>query len=177
MKHTFVRTGGALAAVLLAASPAHADLPATLTALGPSQENVDGGFRYGTILQASTTSLGSIWGMASFRIDCANPAIGPPLYASRGWSDNGFLGPRRLTITVPEWLPALGYLPGWHNVMGGDLVVCTYMQSGIAKTNLLPFGGAGTTIPLGGDSWEKTEVIPFTLIKPGTAWGGGICIM
>ena len=28
-----------------------------------------------------------------------------------------------------------------------------------------------------GDSWEKTEVIPFTLIKPGTAWGGGICIM
>lgn len=176
MKRTFVRTVGAMAAVLVAASPAHADLQATLTAIGPTQEGMDGAVRFGTVLQASTTSLGSLWGSASFRIDCLNPAIGPPLHGMRGYSNNGIVGPRHVTITVPEWLPAREFLPGWGMVMGGDYVSCIYTQSGSARTNILPFGTGGSTIPLGGDTWDKVEAIPFGLIKPGTVWGGGICI-
>ena len=177
MKRSFVRIGAAVAAVLMAASPAHADLQATLTAIGPSQEGFDGAVRFGTVLQASTRSLGSIWGSASFRIECWNAAIRPALHGSRGYSNNGIVGPRYLTITVPEWLPARQFLPGWDMVMGGEYVPCTYIQSGQARTNVLPFGTGGSTIPLGGDAWETTEVIPFGLIKPGTVWGGGICIL
>lgn len=177
MNQSFIKAVGAAAAVMLAlSSPAHADLRATLQAIGPSQEGFDGAVRFGTVLSASTTSLGSIWGVASFRIECNNPDIRPALYGSRGWSDNGLVGPRYLVITVPEWLPAREFLPGWDRVMGGDYVVCTYMQSGAARTNLLPFGSGGSTIPIGGDSWEKTEVLPFGLIKPGTVYGGGKCI-
>jgi hypothetical protein len=175
MKRKFVGTVGIVASVLMAISPAHADLQATMTSIGPSQEGFDGAVRFGTVLQASTV-LGSIWAAASFRIDCSNPAIRPSIHGSRGFSDNGFVGPRRITVTVPEWLPAREFLPGWDNVMGGDYVVCTYVQSGSARTNLLPIGGGGSAFPIGGDSWDKTEVLPFGLIKPGTAYGGGICI-
>jgi hypothetical protein len=176
MKRRFLKVAAAVAAVSTGVSPAYADLQATLTAIGPTQEGMDGAVRFGTVLEASTQGLGSIWGMASFRIDCFNPAIGPPIHGSRGYSNNGIVGPRRLTITVPEWLPAREFLPGWPNVMGGDFVSCVYTQSGSARTNVLPFGTGGSTIPLGGDTWDKTEVIPFGLIKPGTVWGGGICI-
>lgn len=156
-------------------SPAHADLNATLIPLDAYQLGTDGFITFGTVVTART-NLNSIWASASYRIECSDPAIRPALSGGRGGSSNGLLGPRSITMTAPEWLPAVQELPGWQAVMGGTLVSCVHTNTGHAKTNILPIGGGGTTIPIGGDAWEDSKQITFTVMKPGTSFGGG-CIM
>ena len=176
MKHKHPHRYFALAAVVLMAGPqAHADLQANLHMYPVAQVGVGGFVSFGTIVDAST-NINSIWASANFRIECSDPKIRPAPHGSRGWSDNGIKGPRSIAVSVPEWVPAIQELPGWLGVMGGALVSCVYTTSGFAKTNILPIGGGGVTIPLGGDSWEETRTQAFTVIKPGTSFGGG-CIM
>jgi hypothetical protein len=156
-------------------NPAHADLKANLIPLPAAQVGTDGFISFGTVVTAST-NINSIWASANYRIECSDPAIRPALSGGRGWSDNGLWGPRSVTVTAPEWVPSIQELPGWHMVMGGTYVSCVHTNIGYAKTNILPIGAGGTTIPLGGDTWEETKQITFGVMKPGTSFGGG-CIM
>jgi hypothetical protein len=166
---------GIVASMLVFSGPARADLFASLNALPVYQVGTEAFVSFGTIVDART-NINSIWATGSYRIDCEDPMIRPPLSGSRGWSDNGLKGPRRIIVTVPEMLPATQALPGWQSVMGGSFINCVYTHTGSAKTNFLPIGSGGTTIQIGGDSWEESESIVFGVMKPGTSFGGG-CIM
>jgi hypothetical protein len=177
MKSLNPRYTTVFAAVLLSlCGAARADLQAQLMPLPAFQVGTEGVISFGTIVTAHT-NLNALWASANYRIECSDPAIRPALTGGRGWSDNGFTGPRRVFITAPEYLPAQQALPGWINVMGGTYVSCVNTQWGAAKTHILPIGSGGTAFPIGGDYWEKTESVTFGVIKPGTANGGGICIM
>ena len=167
----------ALAATLLLAglcNSARADLQASLSSLGTYQVGTTGIVRFGTLVEAHT-NLNSIWASASYRIECSDPAIRPPITGGRGWSEFGLSGPKHIFVTAPQWLPAEQELPGWQSVMGGTYVSCVNTQTGHARTNILPIGGGGTTVPIGGDSWEIVLPVTFGMIKPGTSFGGG-CI-
>jgi hypothetical protein len=60
--------------------------------------------------------------------------------------------------------------------MGGERFDCTYTASGAAKTAILQIGSGGAGISLGGEIWEETETSTFSMVKPGTKFGGG-CIL
>lgn len=170
-----LKLGAPIVASLLAFSgPAHADLYANLHALPAYQVGTDAFVSFGTMVDART-NINSIWAAGRYQLECDDPHIRPALTGSRGWSDNGLWGPRRVIVTVPEILPAIQALPGWHAVMGGTFSNCVYTHSGSAKTNFLPIGTGGTTIQIGGDSWEESQSIVFGVMKPGTSFGGG-CI-
>jgi hypothetical protein len=170
---TFI--AAAAVSALALSHPARADLDADLIPLPAVQVGTSGFISFGTVVTART-NINSIWASANYRIECSDPAIRPALAGGRGWSDNGLVGPRSVTVTAPASLPAVQELPGWQAVMGGTYVSCVHTNIGHAKTNILPIGGGGTTIPLGGDSWEESKQITFGLMKPGTSFGGG-CIM
>src|SRR5688572_11172254 len=156
-----IRLGAGIVAGLLAYSgPANADLFAHLHALPAYQVGTDAFVSFGTMVDART-NINSIWAAGRYQIDCEDPHIRPALTGSRGWSDNGFKGPRRVIVTVPEVLPAIQALPGWQAVTGGTFFNCVYTHSGTAKTNFLPIGSGGTTIQIGGDSWEESQSIVF----------------
>jgi hypothetical protein len=163
------------AGVMGASAPARADLQAYIRALPVFQVGTDAFVSFGTVVEART-NLNALWASGNYRLECSDPNIRPPLTGNRGWSDNGLWGPRAVTVTVPATVPSIQALPGWLTVMGGTYVSCTYTHSGSARTNLLPIGSGGTTIPIGGDSWEESETIAFGVMKPGTSFGGG-CIM
>ena len=170
------KLGAAIAAAVIGLnSPARADLQAKLTAIPVYQVGTGGFVSFGSVVSART-NLPSIWASASYQIDCSDPQVRPPLKGGRGWSDNQLFGPSSVTVTAPEWLPAIQELPGWQTVMGGTYVSCVYTTTGFAKTNVFPISGGGTTISIGGDQWEDTQSISFGVMKPGTSFGGG-CIM
>ncbi len=176
MKNTHMKTISLAAALLSTlAGPARADLNAHLIALDTFQKGTSGTIQFGTVVTANT-NLNALWASANFRIDCSEAAIRPAITGSRGWSDNGIQGPRNIYITVPEWVPAEQQLPGWWNVMAGNYVTCVNTQTGFAKTHILPIGGGGSAFPIGGDYWEHTKTTTFGVMKPGTSYGGGICI-
>jgi hypothetical protein len=158
-----------------ASAPVQADLQAYLRALPVYQVSTDAFITFGTVVEART-NMNALWASGNYRIDCDDPHIRPALTGSRGWSDNGFKGPRAITVTVPAVVPSVQALPGWLGVMGGTFVNCTYTHSGAAKNNVLPIGSGGTTVQIGGDNWEESETIFFAAMKPGTSFGGG-CIM
>jgi hypothetical protein len=169
------KIGFGIVAFLLASSgPARADLFATLNALPAYQVGTGAFVSFGTVVDART-NINAIWAGGTYRLECEDPHIRPALTGSRSWSDNGIIGPRQITVTVPAWVPATQALPGWQSVMGGTFFNCVYTHSGAAKTNFLPIGSSGTTIQIGGDYWDEAESIVFGVIKPGTSFGGG-CI-
>jgi hypothetical protein len=175
MKVTKMKIAAAAMAGWLGANiPAHADLNAQLRPLPASQVGTGAFVSFGTVVSAHT-NLNALWASANYRLECSDPAIRPALTGGRGWSDNGFTGPRSITVTAPEWVPATQALPGWQAVMGGTYFSCVNTQWGAAKTHILPIGSGGSSFPIGGDYWEKTESVTFGVIKPGTSFGGG-CI-
>jgi hypothetical protein len=159
----------------LFSTAALADLQSRLDTLPAVQVGTEGIVSFGVMVDAHT-NLNAIWASASYSIDCSDPKIRPALQGSRGWSDNGILGPRHIFVTAPEWIPAQQALPGWQGVMGGSFVSCVLVAKGAAKTHILPIGSGGTSFPVGGDYWEESTSQNFGVMKPGTSFGGG-CIL
>jgi hypothetical protein len=176
MKITNIRAWAGLGAFLtIACAPARADLTAHLLPMETYQVGTDGIITFGTVVQAHT-NLNAIWASANYRIECSDLNIRPALTGSRGWSDNGVVGPRSIYVTAPEWVPARQELPGWQFVMGGTYVSCVNTHTAHAKTHVLPIGAGGGSFPIGGDTWEHSVSQTFGVIKPGTSFGGG-CIL
>jgi hypothetical protein len=169
------RAAGLTVALLAAYIPAaRADLNASLLAYQAHQYGVSASARFGTVVTANT-NLGNIWAHASHSIECSDPNIRPAITGSNGWSDNGFYGPKRITVTSPTTYPTVQGLPGWNAVKGGTRFDCVFSYEGIAKTSLLAIGAGGTSVPFGGDYWESAGSQTFSMIKPGT-FGTGGCI-
>jgi hypothetical protein len=172
-RHTVI---GLVATLLVSVMPAaNADLRANLLTYQAHQQGLGASVRIGTVVTAST-SLPSIWANASFRVECQEPNVRTPITGSRGWSDNGLYGPKTITVTAPtNYTTAMG-LSGWNSIMAGTRFDCVFTAEGAARTNLLPIGGGGSTIPLGGDVWNDSDYQVFSVIKPGNLGTGG-CIV
>jgi hypothetical protein len=170
-RHAF---GGLMTALFVSIMPAaNADLRADLITYQAHQEGIGAAVRIGAAVSAFT-NLPGIWASASHRVECQEPGIRPPITGSRGWSDYGLSGPKSITVTSPtNYTSAIG-LSGWNTVMSGTRFDCVFTAEGAARSNLLPIGGGGSTIPLGGDLWNDSDYQVFSVIKPGGRTGGCI---
>jgi hypothetical protein len=168
-------TTAALAAAFFAnPTPARADLSAHVMAAAPSQVALSGSVRIGTLVDAYT-NLNSLWASISFRVECSDLHIRPALTGDQAGTNNGFLGPRHITLTSPEVYTSDLPLPGWSAVTAGTSFDCTHSYSAAAKTSILPIGSGGTAFPLGGDSWSESSFQVFDVVKSGSSGTGG-CI-
>jgi hypothetical protein len=163
-----------VAAALLAVQPglALADLSAQVIPYGAHQVGFTGEVEIGTLTSART-NLNNIWAGVSYRLECSDPNIRPVLTGGRSGSNNGFLGPKNIDVTAPDWFPSTLALPGWNRVPPGSWMDCVHFYTGTARSNIVPFGGGGTTFPIGGDAWEDSSSLSFTVVKPGTSFGAG----
>ncbi len=177
MKHANIKTAAGIAAVLLGlqAPCAHADLEGRLQPLTVQQAGFDGLVRHGTVVEAHT-NLNNLVVSGAYKVECSDYNIRPPLTGSRTLSSSGIKGPTHLLLTVPKTLPATEPLSGWDRVMSGARFDCNYTASGAARAAILQIGTGGTGISLGGEIWEETGTITFSMVKPGTKFGGG-CIL
>lgn len=177
MKHANIKAVASVAAVLLGlqAPCAQADIDGDLYTLTLQQAGFEGRVRHGTVVEGRT-NLNNLVVSGAYKVECSNYNIRPPLTGSRTLSSSGFTGPTYLLVTVPKTLPAVEPLAGWDRVMGGERFDCTYTASGSAKTAILQIGTGGAGVSLGGELWEETETSIFSMVKPGTKFGGG-CIL
>jgi hypothetical protein len=177
VKHANIKNVAGIAAILLAlqAPCAHADLEGRLQPLTVQQVGFEGLVRHGTVVEAHT-NLNNLVVSGSYRGECSDYNIRPPLTGSRTLSSSAITGPSHLLVTVPRTLPAIEPLSGWDRVMGGARFDCTYTASGAARTAVLQIGTGGTGISLGGETWEESGTTTFSMVKPGTKFGGG-CIL
>ena len=177
MKHVNIKSAASIAAMLLAlqAPCAHADLQGRLQPLTIAQVGFEGLVRHGTVVEAHT-NLNNLVVSGSYKVECSDYNIRPPLTGARTLSDSGITGPTHLLLTVPKTLPATEPLSGWDRVMGGARFDCTYTASGAAKAAILQIGTGGTAISIGGEVWDESGTITFSMVKPGTKFGGG-CIL
>jgi hypothetical protein len=168
-------TTAAVAATFLAnPTPALADLSAFVMAAPASQVALSGSVRIGTLVDAHT-NLNNIWASISYKVECSDLHVHPGPQGDQAGTNNGFLGPRHLTLTAPEVYTTDLPLPGWSAVTAGTSFDCTHSYSAAAKTSILPIGSGGTAFPLGGDSWSESSFQVFDVVKSGSSGTGG-CI-
>jgi hypothetical protein len=173
--HRIKFAAGIVAALSGLLSPAaHADLIAHMILSPAFQVGTTAVVSFGVTVDAFT-NLNSLWASAAYQIGCTDPKIRPAPQGGRAWSDNSLRGPSHITVTAPEWIPGQVSLPGWQSVMAGDYISCVLTARGSAKTNILPIGSGGSTIPIGGDSWDETKQQEFSVVKTGLGFGIG-CI-
>ena len=89
-----------LALLGLYSCAAHADLAANMITIPAHQMGTSGVITYGVTVIART-NMNALWASASYSIECSDPKIRPALQGARGWSDNGFSGPRNIVVTAP----------------------------------------------------------------------------
>jgi hypothetical protein len=161
-------------AALLAIRPelALADLAASVRPYPAQQIGMTPEIKIGTLTSART-SLNSIWARVAYRVECSEPNIQPPLEGSLAGSNNSLLGPRNIDVTAPPFFPSTMTLPGFTSIPNGGTFDCVHFFTGEARSNVLPFGAGGATFPIGGDAWQESGFLTFTVIKPGTEYGGG----
>ncbi len=160
------------ALLALQSTPAFADLAASVRPYPAQQIGMTPEIKIGTLTSART-NLNSIWARVAYRVECSEANIQPALEGSLAGSNNSLLGPRNIDVTAPPFFPSTMTLPGFTSIPNGGTFDCVHFFTGEARSNVLPIGSGGATFPIGGDSWEESGFLTFTVIKPGTSYGGG----
>jgi hypothetical protein len=81
-----------------------------------------------------------------------------------------YLPPNVLTVEVPGgWLPAERELPGFNNVPGGTSLSCTYRWTASAEEAMYSLGAGGSSMPIGGDVYTRSDNVTFEMYKPGSS--------
>ena len=169
-----VTTAAVTASFFANPTPALADLSAHVMAAPASQVALSGSVRIGTLVDAYT-NLNNIWASISYRVECSDIHVHPGPAGDQAGTNNGFLGPRHLTLTAPEVYTSDLPLAGWSAVTAGTSFDCTHSYSAAAKTSVLPIGSGGTAFPIGNDNWSESSFQVFDVVKSGSSGTGG-CI-
>jgi hypothetical protein len=79
------------------------------------------------------------------------------------------VGGTRLTVTIPEWVPAVRAMPGFENVPGGTTLDCTYNWTAQAEEATYSVGVPGLGMTIGGERLVDSGVVHFEMYKPGSS--------
>lgn len=170
----YFKLAASFSALLMALNPgtAFADLTLTVQAYQPHQVQLTGAVKVGTVV-AAATNLNNIWASVDWRVECSEGNVRPPIYGSAAGADNGFVGPKQITITSPAVYPTTYALPGWSAIAPGTSFDCVNYYSGAAKTSRLPIGAGGAVFQIGGEEYASSNSLIFDVVKPGNALSSG----
>ena len=77
-----------------------------------------------------------------------------------------YVGGTQLYVTIPQWLPALRYMPGFENVPAGTWLTCTYNWTAHAEEATFTVGIPGFGMTIGGAHGSDGRSVPFSMYKP-----------
>lgn len=153
----------------LAATPAHATLQMNTVPVTVHQFGTGSGVYLGHAVVAGT-NLNRLIAGGTFRATCSSPYTGE-IPGARTLTSNLIGQYNSLTVTVPETLPALRNMPGFHNVPRGQRIECQYYWTSHAEEPVYTVGIPGFSVTVGGERLLDSGIQTFWMQKPGTSTG------
>lgn len=133
-----------------------------------SQAGYTAGVNLGHAVSA-TSDMNRLYAGGAFEARCASAYTGS-ISDQRGFSGESLIGGTRLTVTVPQTMPAMRPMPGFDQMPGGTTLTCTYNWTADAEESTFTLGVPGFGITIGGRKAHDGSSVPFLMFKPG---GGG----
>jgi hypothetical protein len=159
----------AAATIAAVASPAQATLQMSTVPSRVYQFGTGSGVYLGHTVIAGT-NLNRLIAGGSFRASCMSPYTGE-IPGARTLSSSLIGQYNRLTVTIPEQLPALVNMPGFFNVPRGQRIECQYTWTSHAEEPVYTVGIPGFSITVGGERLLDSGISTFWMQKPGTSTG------
>jgi hypothetical protein len=156
-------------AVSLGSRPALATLSMSTVPSSVYQFGTGSGVYLGHTVIAGT-NLNRLIAGGTFRATCASTYTGE-IPGSRTLSSNLLGQYNRLTVTIPESLPALRNMPGFLSAPRGSRFECQYNWTSFAQEPTYTVGVPGFSVTLGGEQLADSGIVTFWMQKPGTSTG------
>jgi hypothetical protein len=115
---------------------------------------------------SASSDMNRLYASAAFEARCAS-SYTSSIVDSRGLPAQSLVGGTRLTVTVPEWLPALRNMPGFDLVPDGTTLSCSYNWTADAEESTYTVGVPGFGMTVGGQRVHDGRSVPFEMYKPG----------
>jgi hypothetical protein len=158
------------AVLTLGATPAQATLNMDTVPSSAYQFGTGSGVYLGHTVIAGT-NLNRLIAGGSFRATCAANMYTGEITGARTLTSNLIGQYNRLTVTIPESLPALRNMPGFVSAPRGTRLECQYAWTSHAEEPVYTVGLPGFSVTLGGERLVDSGVVTFWMRKPGTATG------
>jgi hypothetical protein len=117
---------------------------------------------------SASTDMNRLNAAAAFVASCVSSYTGS-ITDQRGFGAETLLGGTRVTVTVPEGLPAMRYMPGFDQVPGGTTLACSYNWTADAEESTYSMGIPGFGITIGGKKLHDGRSVGFEMYKPGSS--------
>jgi hypothetical protein len=158
---------GALTLVMALASsaPARATPGLRTTVLPIYQIGNGAGVNMGHVVQASTL-YNRLLAAGTFSASCAS-ALMQPATGQRTLSTDNLMGGLSLTVTIPEWVPAIVNMPGFYSLTRGTTVSCTYNWTSRAVEGGYTVGAGGVSFQSGNGERADGFFRQFQMSVPG----------
>jgi hypothetical protein len=114
----------------------------------------------------ANSDMNRLYAAGAFEARCVSSYTGS-ITDQRGLSAQSLLGGTSLTVTVPEWLPAVRTMPGFDQVPGGTTLACTYNWTADAEESTFSAGVPGFGMTIGGLKAHDGHSVPFEMYQPG----------
>lgn len=164
----------------LAAVPALLGVPQLASAVQMStyvstiqQWGTGSSFHLGHTVMAST-NYNNLSAGGTYIVQCNHPAT-LPVTGERALATGGFVGPIRLTVTIPAQQPALRNISGWLQVPAETLLSCNYRWTAFATESGYTASAGGVGVQYGSGSERAGDTVDFTMYRrtrPEDAGGG-----
>lgn len=155
----------ALLAALASSPSAHATPGLRTTVLPIYQIGTGAGVSLGHVVQASTVYNRLLAG-GTFSASCASPLM-QPAAGQRTLATDNFIGGLSLTVTIPEWVPAMLNMPGFYSLTRGTTVSCTYNWTSRAVEGGYTISAAGISYQVGNGERSEGSYQQFQMSVPG----------
>jgi hypothetical protein len=132
-----------------------------------SQSGFTAGVNLGHTVSANS-DMNRLYAAGAFVASCASSYTGS-INDRRGFSAESLILGTRVTVTVPDWLPALRNMPGFDQVPGGTTLSCIYNWTADAEESTYTMSVSGFGITIGGQKAHDGRSVPFEMYQPGSS--------
>jgi hypothetical protein len=178
MKHQFRTSALSLALVVLAVGMSSIASAVNLsTVVAPIYQSGTGAGVYIGHTALASTNYNRLYAGGTYSVTCGAPGM-VPLTGQRFLSTENLTGGRSLTVTIPEWHPAIVYMPGFYDTARGQTVNCAYSWTSRAVESGYTIGFNGISFQTGNGERNDGNSEPFTMRKrdTGDVDEGSTCI-
>lgn len=125
----------------------------------------------------ASTVYNRLYAGGTYRVGCATPGA-VPLEGQRFLTTENIVGGRSLTVTIPEWHPAIVSMPGYYEAARGQRLSCVYNWTSKAVEGGYSIGVGGISFQTGNGERSDGASQPFMMQVPslGDPNEGSTCI-